>query len=201
MDLPAEAGLGICRRGFFACVDGQFVEDPNRPMVLPSDEVCDGLDNDCNGRVDEEGSLGCVNRYPDQDGDGYGTNLATRCLCESTNRWTTDSSDCNDNDPNEFQFWDVYVDTDGDGFGVGTRPRMSAPVVASQMVMRRFLAITVQMIRISRTQVFAVVVTQRPMTTTMAHQRASMDVLTIVGKLPRGSADAALQIQIRMKTA
>ena len=88
MALQAEAGLGICRRGFFACVDGQFVEDPNRSMVLPSDEICDGLDNDCNGRVDEEGSLGCVNRYPDQDGDGYGTNLAMRCLCESTNRWT-----------------------------------------------------------------------------------------------------------------
>ena len=84
--------------------------------------------------------------------------------------------------------------------GLG-RPRMSAPVVESQMVMRRFLAITVQMIRISRTQVFAVAVTQRLMMTTMAHQRASMDVLTIVGKLPRGSADAALQIQIRMKTA
>ena len=80
-------------------------------------------------------------------------------------------------------------------------PRMSAPVVGSPMAMRRFLAITVQMTRISRTLVFAVAVTQKLMMTTMAHQRASMDVLTTAGKLPRGSADAALQISTRMKTA
>ena len=169
-------------------------------MVLPSDEVCDGLDNDCNGRVDEEGSFGCVNRYPDQDGDGYGTNLATRCLCESTNRWTTDSSDCNDNDPNEFQFWDVYVDTDGDGFGVGS----TEDVCASGRVPDGYATLPGDNCADDpdkQNPGFADVVTRRPMTITTVHQRAWMDVLTIVGKLPRGSADAALQIQIRMKTA
>ena len=42
---------------------------------------------------------------------------------------------------------------DGDGFGVGSTEDVCASG-RSQMVMRRFLAITVQMIRISRTQVF-----------------------------------------------
>ncbi len=41
--------VGECRQGTTRCVEGTLVCTP----VGPSDEVCDGLDNNCNGSVDE----------------------------------------------------------------------------------------------------------------------------------------------------
>ena len=68
-------------------------------------ESCNGLDDNCDGTVDEEGATGCVDYYYDSDGDGYGvggptlTGLAptTSCLCApSGNYQATQGGDCDD---------------------------------------------------------------------------------------------------------
>ncbi len=43
--------VGVCASGVRICKGGELVEQ--RAPRLPGDEVCDGLDNDCNGKVDE----------------------------------------------------------------------------------------------------------------------------------------------------
>ncbi len=62
----------------------------------PSAEVCDGEDNDCDGKVDEDGSVGCKTWFPDNDGDGAGITNGT-CMCQNPGvGYSTDGGDCND---------------------------------------------------------------------------------------------------------
>jgi len=63
-------------------------------------ESCNGLDDDCNGVVDEEGAADCRLWYQDGDRDLYGNPLTAACLCGASGDRTTDQGgDCNDQDP------------------------------------------------------------------------------------------------------
>jgi hypothetical protein len=70
--------------------------DPNINPARP--EICDGIDNNCNGLIDEGVKLVF---YKDLDGDGY-TDGTTQVGCSAP--WgyvlSATSGDCNDNDPN-----------------------------------------------------------------------------------------------------
>ena len=119
--------------GFFSFED---CNDQAAAVNPEAAEVCDGLDNDCNGETDE---LPFFTYYADADGDGFGdaaTALDT-CLSEVAG-YVSNSSDCDDsaatlnpaavevcdgldNDCNgetdELPFFTYYADADGDGFG------------------------------------------------------------------------------------
>ena len=74
--------LGVCSSGLTACVDGDTV---CAPSATPSDEICDGLDNDCDGRADEDGLGGLLAEpcYEGPDGtEGVGACAAgvSRCV-------------------------------------------------------------------------------------------------------------------------
>ena len=61
-------------------------------------EVCDGVDNDGDGRVDELAVDGLV-AFPDLDGDGFGDSQAGEWLCEQPEGWLRREGDCDDADP------------------------------------------------------------------------------------------------------
>lgn len=83
--------------------------DPNIKPGVP--DICDGIDNDCDGKVDEDGTW--KDWYRDADGDSYGDktlafrgcikNQVTACTgentCVSTTGYVTNNQDCCDTDP------------------------------------------------------------------------------------------------------
>ena len=68
--------------------------------VICTDEVCDGIDNDCDSFIDEEGAQGCTILYRDQDKDNFGVTDDYRCLCAASGDYRAlKGGDTDDQDP------------------------------------------------------------------------------------------------------
>jgi hypothetical protein len=62
-------------------------------------ELCNRMDDDCDGYIDEEAE-GCILYYLDEDSDGYGEEADSRCLCEMDPPFSAIfPGDCDDTDP------------------------------------------------------------------------------------------------------
>ncbi|MCB9530322.1 MAG: hypothetical protein H6700_00985 [Myxococcales bacterium] len=83
------AGIGVCRTGTRTCVDARWGACAGQ--VLPSEEDCDGLDNDCNGSADFD--PGTTTRITDTCYSGppgtAGVGLCTTGLrtCQASGSW------------------------------------------------------------------------------------------------------------------
>lgn len=84
--------------------------NPSDSTVYPgATEICDGIDNNCDGSVDE--NLPIYIYYADFDGDGYGDSFNLIDACGQPEGYVTNTDDCNDNDPMA-----TPDDFDGDGW-------------------------------------------------------------------------------------
>ena len=131
--------------------------DDEEAAVFPSnDEVCDGLDNDCDEAVDED-ALDALVWYADSDEDGYGDASDTAVSCEAPAGFVHDSADCDDADdaisPAADEVCDGvdnncdstvdedaavdagrwYEDRDADGFGDPSRSSVSCEAPAGSV--------------------------------------------------------------------
>ena len=70
------------------CDDGDELINPGAA------EICDGVDNDCNGEIDETGAA--LNFYADSDGDGFGDPGDVTLSCTAPAGYVTDDTDCDD---------------------------------------------------------------------------------------------------------
>ncbi len=78
-------------------VDDDSDCDDTRTYINPAAaEICDGMDNNCNGVTDE----GCSrNFYEDADGDIYGNPAVAVVAIFAPPGYVTDNTDCDDTDP------------------------------------------------------------------------------------------------------
>ncbi len=117
------------------CDDGEAASNPGH------DEICDGLDNDCDAEIDEDDAVDAPTWYRDDDGDGYGTEKSIMVQCEQPGGYGPDAGECDDDnaainpgadercdgvdndcdgDVDEDDAVDAptwYQDSDGDGYG------------------------------------------------------------------------------------
>lgn len=80
---------------------GDDCEDEDATIHPGALEQCDGVDEDCDGTVDEDPTDGDI-WHPDADGDGFGNPLISELACEqpptdpSGTEWVEDGTDCDD---------------------------------------------------------------------------------------------------------
>ena len=72
-------------------------DDDDASAHPDADEVCDGVDNDCNGDIDTAPVDG-VPMFRDADEDGFGDAHDSEAVCEGTPGWVEDDTDCDDGD-------------------------------------------------------------------------------------------------------
>jgi len=136
--------------GFAACDDC----DDSLPAVNSSaTEICDGIDNDCDGWTDDMDPdvTGTQTWYGDADGDTYGGQQFVAESCEAPQGYVDNADDCDDLDaatyPGAAEICDEadnncdgdidegvqitwYADTDNDGYGDSTATKEACTVPA-----------------------------------------------------------------------
>jgi hypothetical protein len=73
-------------------------DDGNADVHIDAIEVCDGIDNDCDARIDgnDDSLSGGTTYYPDADSDGFGDDAAGVLSCEAIAGYVEAGGDCDD---------------------------------------------------------------------------------------------------------
>ena len=116
-------------------------DDNNNTIYTGAAELCDGVDHDCDGLINENSSTDALLLFQDSDGDGFGDPSLPLYSCTLTDDTSADYSDCDDqkssiypsapeycngsdddcdggvDEADAVDILTFYLDSDGDGYG------------------------------------------------------------------------------------
>ena len=112
-----DAGITACDPPAGLIADSLDCDDTDAAVNPDADEVCDAVDNNCDGDVDEDGAVDGTTWYADADGDLYGDSNSSIIACAQPSGYVNNPADCDDADANLTNGLLWYTDGDGDGYG------------------------------------------------------------------------------------
>ncbi len=130
----ADGVIEICEPPSGYADNSDDCDDEDRRIHPAATETCDGVDNDCDGLVDDDDDpvSGTDTYYFDSDLDGFGDAATTADLCEAHSGYIADDTDCDDGDdavyPGAEEFCDA-VDNDCDGLTTPCHGSLSDGIV------------------------------------------------------------------------
>ena len=89
-------------------------DDSDDAINPDGDEVCNDVDDNCDGRVDEDEALDATTWYDDGDEDGFGDPDDSHVSCEAPSGYIADGSDCVDTDNDIFPGADELCNDEDD---------------------------------------------------------------------------------------
>ena len=87
-------GVNSCTPITGSVTNNEDCDDDDEDVNPDATEVCDGIDNNCDGDIDE--GLPTQTYYADADGDGYGNPAVSVSNCGQPAGYVTNDDDCND---------------------------------------------------------------------------------------------------------
>ncbi|HNH46692.1 MAG TPA: putative metal-binding motif-containing protein, partial [Myxococcota bacterium] len=119
---PASATIR-CTAPLGTVAVGEDCDDSFSQVYPGATEVCDSLDNDCNGTADDATGANLTTWYPDTDGDAYGDPTGSQIYsCTQPPGYASNDDDCDDQDAALSPETPWYFDSDGDAYGDEATP-------------------------------------------------------------------------------